>query len=205
MRSYRDACGIARALDVVGDRWALLVIRDLLLGPKRFTDLRAGLPGVSPDVLSQRLRELEDAELLTRRRLAPPAASQVYELTERGRALEPVLLELGRWGAAAPFPEDVIAFGPDSAMLALKTVFDPAAASGPSESYEFRFGEQHFHARVREGTLTITRGEADAPDAAIATDPGTLAMVLWRGGDQADLEITGDREAAGRFLALFRV
>ena len=196
MRSYRDACGIARALDVVGDRWALLVIRDLLLGPKRFTDLRAGLPGVSPDVLSQRLRELDGAGLLTRRRLAPPAASQVYELTERGRALEPTLLELGRWGTAAPFPEDVMIFGPDSAMLALKTVFDPAAATGPSESYEFRFGEEHFHARVRDGTLTITRGSAEAPDATIDTDPATLAAVLWRGQDS-------DEPAVARLRELF--
>jgi len=194
MRSYRDACGIARALDVVGDRWALLVIRDLLLGPKRFTDLRAGLPGVSPDVLSQRLRELDDAGLLTRRRLAPPAASQVYALTERGQALEPVLLELGRWGTAAPFPDDIIAFGPDSAMLALKTVFDPAAASGPAESYEFRFGEQHFHARVREGTLTITRGGAEAPDATVDTDPATLAAVLWRGQESDDPAVARLRE-----------
>jgi DNA-binding HxlR family transcriptional regulator len=196
MRSYRDACGIARALDVVGDRWALLVIRDLLLGPKRFTDLRAGLPGVSPDVLSQRLRELDDAGLLTRRRLAPPAASQVYELTERGRALEPVLLELGRWGTAAPVPDDIITFGPDSAMLALKTVFDPAAASGLSESYEFRFGEQHFHACVCEGTLTITRGTADAADATIDTDPATLAAVLWRGQES-------DEPAVARLRELF--
>jgi DNA-binding HxlR family transcriptional regulator len=196
MRSYRDACGIARALDVVGDRWALLVIRELLLGPKRFTDLRSGLPGVSPDVLSQRLRELDDAGLLTRRRLAPPAASQVYGLTERGQALEPVVLELGRWGTAVPFPDDIIAFGPDSAMLALKTVFDPAAASGPSESYEFRFGEQHFHARVREGTLTITRGGAEAPDATIDTDPATLAAMLWRGQES-------DEPAVARLRELF--
>src|SRR3954469_17730003 len=121
MRTYGDACGIARALDVIGDRWALLVIRNLVLGGKRFTDLRDGLPRVSPDVLSQRLRELEDAGLVTRRRLPPPAAAQGYELTARGQALEPVLLELGRWGSAAPFPEGDITFGPDAVMLALKT------------------------------------------------------------------------------------
>src|SRR5882762_9131790 len=103
-RTYGDACGIARALDVVGERWALLVVRELLLGPKRFTDLRAGLPNVSPDVLSQRLRELESAGLVRRRKLAPPAGSRVYDLTDRGHQLEPVVLALGRWGSTAPFP-----------------------------------------------------------------------------------------------------
>src|SRR6187401_1310870 len=103
-RTYGDRCGVARALDLVGERWALLVVRELLLGPKRFTDLRAGLPGLSPDVLSQRLRELEQAGILARRTLPPPAASQVYELTDRGHELRPVVLALGRWGSRAPFP-----------------------------------------------------------------------------------------------------
>src|SRR5215208_936562 len=103
-RTYGDPCGIARALDVVGERWALLVVRELLLGPKRFTDLRAGLAHVGPDMLSQRLRELEQAGVVRRRTLAPPAGSRVYELTERGLELEPVVLALGRWGSRAPFP-----------------------------------------------------------------------------------------------------
>src|ERR1700755_1009188 len=97
-RTYGDRCGVARALDAIGERWALLVIRELLLGPKRFTDLRAGLPHVGPDVLSQRLRAPEASGLVARRTLAAPAGSRVYELTERGRALEPVILELGRFG-----------------------------------------------------------------------------------------------------------
>src|ERR671916_3307645 len=104
MRTYGDLCGIARALDVVGERWAVLVVRELILGPKRFTDLRAGLPNVGPDVLAQRLRELEAAGVLRRRTLAPPAGSRVYEVTERGQELEPVLLGLGGWGSAAPVP-----------------------------------------------------------------------------------------------------
>src|SRR4051794_9419907 len=187
MRTYGDACGIARALDVVGDRWALLVVRDLLLGPKRFTDLRAGLPKVGPDVLAQRLRDLEGAGLVARRRLPAPAASRVYELTARGRALEPVLLELGRWGAGTPFPDGEITFGPDAAMLALKTMFDPRAARDVAVTYELRFGEERFHARVENGDLTIGRGGAEAPDATIETDPVTLAAVLWHGreGDPA--------------------
>ncbi|MBV9335437.1 MAG: helix-turn-helix transcriptional regulator, partial [Solirubrobacterales bacterium] len=106
-RTYGDACGIARALDVVGERWALLVVRELLLGPKRFTDLRAGLPHLSPDVLAQRLRELEQGGVVRRAKLPPPAGSRVYELTEWGRELEPVVLGLGLWGSSrAPFPSD---------------------------------------------------------------------------------------------------
>src|ERR1700741_2318374 len=98
-RTYGDPCGIARALDVVGERWALLVVRELLLGPKRFTDLRAGLSHVGPDVLSQRLPELGEACVVPRARPPPPAGSRVYELTERGKELEPVILGLGRWGS----------------------------------------------------------------------------------------------------------
>ncbi|HEX9520688.1 MAG TPA: helix-turn-helix domain-containing protein, partial [Streptosporangiaceae bacterium] len=101
-RSYDDPCGIARALDGVGDRWAILVIRELIFGPKRFLQLRSGLRSVSPNVLSQRLRDLEDAGIVRRGVLDPPASVAVYELTERGRALEPVLLELGRWGSRQP-------------------------------------------------------------------------------------------------------
>ena len=103
-RTYGDRCGVARALDIVGERWALLVVRELLLGPKRFTDLRAGLPHVGPDVLAQRLRDLEQSGIVRRGTLPPPAGSRIYELTERGRELEPVVIALGRFGSVAPFP-----------------------------------------------------------------------------------------------------
>src|SRR6478752_5733043 len=105
-RSYGEACRFAHALDLVGERWALLVVRELMLGPKRFTDLRAGLPQLSPDVLAQRLRELEQAGIVSRRKLAPPAGARIYELTERGRELEAVVIQLGRWGSSAPFPAE---------------------------------------------------------------------------------------------------
>src|SRR3954447_23862520 len=117
-RTYGDRCGIARALDAVGERWALLVVRELLLGPKRFTDLRAGLPGASPNVLAQRLRELEAAGVVERQTLPPPAAAQVYALTARGAALEPVILALGRWGAEAALPPDEVTMSVDSHVLA---------------------------------------------------------------------------------------
>jgi DNA-binding HxlR family transcriptional regulator len=210
-RTYGDRCGIARALDVVGERWALLVVRELLLGPKRFTDLRTGLPHVSPDVLAQRLRELEQDGVVRRRTLAPPAGSKVYELTDRGRGLEPVILALGRWGTSEPFPPGDARLGPDSAVIALLTVFNPAAADGLAATYELRFDDQVFRARVADGRIEFARGTAQDPDATIETNPATLAEVLWRGRRLADAEraddmaIEGNRRAVTRFLRLFRV
>jgi DNA-binding HxlR family transcriptional regulator len=208
-RSYGDRCGIARALDVVGERWALLVVRELLLGPKRFTDLRSGLPHLGPDVLSQRLRELEGSGIVRRRRLAPPAASRVYELTDRGYELEPVILALGRWGSRAPFPSQGEAFGAESAILALKTLFAPSAVGRSAASYELRLGEHRFHARVADRRLEISRGDADHPNAIIETDPATLASVLWHGRSVAEaqrsgnLKLQGSKSAAQRFFTLF--
>jgi len=208
-RTYADRCGIARALDLVGERWALLVVRELLLGPKRFTDLRRGMPALGPDVLSQRLRELERAGIVERRRLAPPAASRVYALTGRGRELEPVVLALGRWGSAAPLPGGEPAFGADSAMLALKTMFDPERARGLELELEFRLGPDRYRAAVSAGGLELERGEAEAPAATIATDPRTLAELAFRGADlereraKGSVELEGDAAGMSRFLALF--
>ena len=202
MRTYGDRCGIARALDLVGERWALLVVRELLLGPKRFTDLRAGLPNIGPDVLSQRLRELEERGVVRRDKLPPPAASQVYELTGWGRELEPIVLGLGRWGSQAPVPSADAPLGPDAAMLALKTMFEPA--DGFRARLEVRFGEHHYDVRVDGDELQIVRGSAEHPDATIATDPGTLATVLWHNGDAKSVTVDGDREVFRRFQDLFR-
>ncbi len=205
-RSYGDPCGIARALDVVGERWALLVVRELLLGPKRFTDLRAGLPHLSPDVLSQRLRELEQAGVLRRDKLPPPIGAQVYELTDRGRELEPIVLGLGRWGSRAPFPADHGELGVDAFVLALKTLYDPTGADGlAGSSFELRLGEHRFAARLADGHLDVARGAATEPVATITTDSGTLQQILWHGHPLTTeaLSIAGDREAAVRFLTLF--
>jgi DNA-binding HxlR family transcriptional regulator len=208
-RRYGDGCGVARALDVIGERWALLVVRELLLGPKRFTDLREGLPHVSPDVLSQRLRELERDGIVVRRKLPPPAGSRVYELTDRGLELEPVLLALGRWGSVAPFPPGEPGLGVDSAILALRTLFDPSAANGLSATYELRLADQPFHARVADGRLEVARASAEKPDATIETDTGTLSALLWHGRRlpealrSGDVEIEGSRPAVERFLRLF--
>jgi DNA-binding HxlR family transcriptional regulator len=202
-RTYGDRCGIARALDLVGERWALLIVRDLLLGPKRFTDLRAGLTGVSPDVLAQRLRELEEAEIVRKDKLPPPASTRVYELTERGQALERIVIELGRWGSKTPFPDADAPLSVDSAVIALKTVFDPSAADGLRETYELRLDDQPFRIRVADGALDVVRGQADDPAAVIATGPETLAAVLWHGAARSRLDVQGDKRAVGRFVSLF--
>ena len=209
-RTYGDRCGVARALDIVGERWALLVVRELLLGPKRFTDLRAGLPHVGPDVLAQRLRELEQSGIVRRATLPPPAGSRVYELTERGRGLEDVVVALGRFGSVAPFPPgDDAQIGVDAVVIALKSLFDPAAADGLTARYELRLGEQRIALDVADGRLGVQRGGSPAADAAIETDPATLATVLWHGRalDEArragDVTIEGDRRAVARLLRLF--
>lgn len=208
-RTYGDRCGIARALDLVGERWALLVVRELLLGPKRFTDLRAGLPHVSPDVLSQRLRDLEESGVVRRRTLAPPAGSRVYELTERGEELEPVLLALGRWGSAASFPPGDARLGVDSFVIALKTQFDPGATTGAAARYELHLDGQSFRVEVAGRRLEVSRAAAEHPDAVITGDPGALSAVLWHARDLEEAErsgaitITGSRRAATRFLRLF--
>jgi DNA-binding HxlR family transcriptional regulator len=201
MRSYGDRCGVARALDLVGERWALLVVRELLLGPKRFTDLRAGLPKVGPDMLSQRLRELEQAIVVRRRTLPPPAGSRVYELTERGRELEPVVLALGRWGSRAPFPGAGARLGVDSFVLALKTLFEPG--DGLEATVQLRVAGQPFRARVAGGRFEVERGEAERPDATIAGHPGPLAAWLWHDGPDDAVRIEGDRAVAARFLERF--
>jgi DNA-binding HxlR family transcriptional regulator len=193
-RTYSDRCGIARALDAVGDRWALLVVRELLLGPKRFTDLRAGLPRVSPDVLAQRLRELEEHGVVRRDHLPPPAASRVYELTDRGRELKAVVLALGRWGSREPANDGPL--GPDAAVIALMTMF----AGDLEGEYELRLDGHVFALRAADGRLDAARGAATDPAAVIEGRPGALASVLWHGADTGQLTITGD---ARRFLRAF--
>ena len=209
-RSYGEACRFAYALDLVGERWALLVVRELLLGPKRFTDLRRGLPHASPNILSERLRELEQAGVVHRRKLPPPAASQVYELTEWGAELEPIVTELGAWGARSPVPPEHREIGPDSIVLALRSLFDAKAAAGLEASYELAIGEERFRVDVAAGELSLSRTEVEGPAARIEVDEaGTLAAVLTGQLPLDDAlasgaaKIDGPKKEARRFLALF--
>jgi DNA-binding HxlR family transcriptional regulator len=210
-RKYEDGCAIAQALDVIGERWALLVVRELVLGPKRFTDLLAGLHGVSSDVLTQRLRDLSDAGVVHRRRLGPPAAAWVYELTEWGAELEDIILELAEWVHKSPLMRYDLPLGPDSLMLSLKTRFHPSAAEGMAGSIGLSFGDAHFGIRIADGHLEIARGDADNPDLTLDTDVATLLSLLNPDGSLDDavssgrLRLTGDRAVADRFVRLFPV
>jgi DNA-binding HxlR family transcriptional regulator len=210
MRTYGDGCAIAQALDVVGERWALLVVRELLLGPKRYTDLRRGLPNASPNVLSQRLAELEGAGVIRRRKLPPPAGARVYELTEWGRELEDTVMSLGRWAARSPLPPSHAPIrSADSVILALRARFDSRASHGLRADYELRLGEDRFRIEVADDQLEVARGEAHQADATIDTDTDTIAAVLWGGRSLADAQrsgamtIEGDKATVERFVQLF--
>jgi DNA-binding HxlR family transcriptional regulator/putative sterol carrier protein len=208
-RSYDDGCAAAHALDLIGERWALLVVRELVLGPKRFTDLRAGLPGISPNVLTQRLEELERTSVVRRRKLSPPAGAWVYELTDWGLELEPAIMALGRWAARSPhFPQGA-SIGVDALMLSFRTMFDSKAAAGLEASIELRLGEDRFHAEVARGRLELARGSAHQPDAILSAGPDTLAALVYGGRKLAealrsgDVKVEGDKSSVKRFLALF--
>jgi DNA-binding HxlR family transcriptional regulator len=175
--AYFDGCPSAHALDLIGDRWALLVVRELLLGPKRFTDLRRGLPRISRNVLSQRLDDLEVAGVLVRRTLPPPAPAVVYELTERGLELESVLNAIGRWGARSPLLPDSDRLGVDTFVLGLRSRYDPQAAEGLNARYELRIEQEAFEFQIQDGQLTVRRGASPQPDMIIAVIPAAMATV----------------------------
>lgn len=209
-RSYGEACRFAYALDLVGERWALLIVRELLLGPKRFTDLRAGLPHASTNILSDRLRELEHNAIVRHRKLPPPAASSVYELTEWGRELEPIVTQLGAWGARSPLPPDSQAIGPDSIVLALRSLFDAETAGDLSATYGLRIGEDRFRVEIASGKLALERGVAEGADVTLTfPDAPTMATVLTgqlpfeEAFASGVLQITGAKQGAKRFLRLF--
>ncbi|MFC3079744.1 winged helix-turn-helix transcriptional regulator [Phenylobacterium terrae] len=210
-RRYDDACATAHALDLIGERWAMLVMRELMLGPRRFSDLRASLTGLSANVLTQRLEGLEAAGIVRRRRLPPPASVQVYELTEWGLEAEPVLLALGRWGVRSPRHDPKLPFSPVALMLSFRAKFDPARARGLAVEIAFRFGEEAFRVAVKDGVLTTERGDAPAPDVELAGSPSAVAAVVYGKAPlealegQGALSVTGDRAAFLRLADLYEM
>lgn len=205
IRTYGEACAAAHALDLVGERWALLVVRELIFGPKRFSDLRAGLPHIGPNRLTERLRSLEAAGIVTKRRLGPPVGSAVYALTDWGQRLEPVLVELGRWGRHSPSRDLDAHLSVDALMLALRGDFSPDLGRDLTAGWTLRFGTDTFAVRAAGGRLDIHRGEAAHPDATVTTDVPTFTAVLTRRRTLDDaiatgaLTVTGD---AGTLRAL---
>jgi DNA-binding HxlR family transcriptional regulator len=194
-RSYGQFCGLARALDLVGERWALLLVRDLLVSPKRFTDLRRGLPKIPSNILSTRLRELEDAGVVRRRALPRPDSGVVYELTEYGEQLDEIVLRLGTWGAAKlgdPRPGEVVT--PDAMVIAIRSMFRPAAAAGVHRSYQVELGPVVFHACVEDGSVRSGVGPIADPDLVIAGGPGIRALFAG--------EVTADEAVAAGLVTI---
>jgi len=209
-RSYNQFCGLAYALDVIGERWTLLILRELMAGPRRFKDLMDGLPGVSTNLLSERLKHLEQQRVLHRRVLPPPAGSTVYELTPLGLALEPTLLELGKWGSqfVPSSPEGVSVLHLVSYALTHKTFFRPDEAQGFCETYELHIGEEVLQVQIQDGEIYVQQGEALQADAVFYTDmPSYLGLLT--GGIKPDealaaglVCVKGDPDALKRLLML---
>lgn len=205
---YGDACGTAFGMEVIGERWSLLVVRELMLGPRRFSDLRASLPGISAKVLTERLGTLEAMGVLVKRKLPPPAAAQVYELTEWGYAAEPMIQEIGRWAAMSSQHDPTLPLSPVSFMLSLRTMFDPEKARGQSSRIGFRFPDAEFVATLANGKLVATREEPLDCDALfIAPAAPSLAVMFYVGLAAGEVGVTveGDPAAADRFMAIFEL
>jgi DNA-binding HxlR family transcriptional regulator len=208
-RHYDDACAVAHGLDLVGERWALLVIRELMLGPKRFSDLRADLPGISANILTQRLDGLEAAGVVIRRKLPPPAAAQVYELSAWGYECEPVLQAFGRWAARSPAHDPSLPLSAVSLFLSFRTMLDPGRARRLNARIGFRLGASTYLVRVKDGDIAVTRGGIDRADAVFIGEAPAIAAAVYGGqplktlAAQGRLMVEGDRKLAERFLTLF--
>lgn len=212
-KSYNQLCGVAYALDVIGERWTILIIRELMPGPRRFTDLMDGLPGISTNLLSCRLKRLEEQGIIVRRTLPPPAGSTVYELTPVGLGLEDTLLELGRWGSqfvpAVPQGDVLLHLG--SYALTLKTFFRAEQAQGLDETYELHVDEERLVVHIHDGKIDVRQGLAEKPEMVLRTDMrtymGLLRGMLSPSAAQAQglLEVEGDATALERFLTLCEV
>jgi DNA-binding HxlR family transcriptional regulator len=193
-RQYEDGCAFAQGLDLVGERWALLVIRELVYGPKRFTDLKQGLAGIATNVLTQRLTDLEAAGIVMRRDLPPPARTQVYDLTDWGRELKPVFAVMGKWAARSPHLRFDWPLTTNASLLSLGATF--------------RFAGETFRASVGGGALTVDPGPHPAPQAVVDGDPNLFLPVLYAGQSideaiAAGLRVMGDRAVLERFAGLF--
>jgi len=202
-RWYEDACGVAHALELIGERWAPLVLRELMFGPRRFSDLRADLPGISANVLTQRLAELEQRGLVRRRKLPPPASVQVYEATPWGLEAAPVFRIMGRWAVRSPRHNPGLFVSAVSIMMSMQTMFDADRAGDLKGRIGFRLGKDAFVARVRKGRIKVERGDPAEADVVFNGAPGQLAGVLYGGAPLDTIGIEGDFALARRFVTLF--
>lgn len=207
-KPYEDGCAAAHALDLIGERWALLVVRELIPGPLRFSDLRAALPGISANILARRLVELEAAGIIRRRRLPPPASVHVYEATGWGQDLRPIIMELGRWAARSPGLSGAHPMSVASLTMSFATMFDAGRAGGLDLRVALDLGERPHQARVAGGRLAISAGAAEDADVRVTGDPTVLAGVVYGGvpleaAECEGLLVEGDRDALEAFARCF--
>jgi DNA-binding HxlR family transcriptional regulator len=196
-------------MELIGERWSLLIVRELMLGGRRFSDLRASLPGISAKVLTERLAGLERAGVVVRRRLPPPAATQVYELTEWGYEAEPIVQSLGRWATRSPGHDPTLPLSGTSLMLSFRTMFDAERAKGMAARLGFRIGAESFVVTLADGHIEAVRGETTGADLVIEGSAPAIAGFIYGSVPLVALEaegalsVTGDRALADRFAALF--
>ncbi|MBY8822043.1 winged helix-turn-helix transcriptional regulator [Sphingomonas colocasiae] len=210
-RRYDDACAATHGMDIIGERWALPVMRELMLGPRRFSELRKSLPAISANVLTQRLTGLEEAGIVTRSKLPPPISVQVYGLTPWGQEAGPVFQALGRWAARSPRHDPTRPFSAVSLMLSLRTMIDPARARGLTMRIGFHLGEEAFFLTIDDGAVAIGRGAVERPDLVMTGVPSGVAAAVYAGVPLDDLArdgllaVEGDRALAAHFATLFPI
>ena len=202
-RRYDDACGLAHALELVGERWAMLVLRELAYGPRRFSELRSDLQGISANVLTQRLTELEARGLVRRAKLPPPASVQVYEATEWGLEVVPVIASLGRWAARSPLHDPTLPMSHVALLMSLQTLLSSSLADGITARFGFRLGDASYVATVDGGHLEVERGEIERCDVVFTGPPSAVAAVIHGGAPLETIDVKGDMELAKRFTTLF--
>ena len=202
-RRFDDACGLAHAMELLGERWAMLVLRELAYGPRRFSELKADLQGISANVLTQRLTELEQRGLVRKIKLPPPASVQVYEATEWGLEAVPVIASLGRWAARSPLHDPTLPMSHVSVLMSMQTLISPQRAEGMSARIGFRLGDATYVAHVHDGRFDVARCEADDCDVTFIGSPTDLAAVIHGGAPFETIKVEGDLALAQRFRTLF--
>lgn len=202
-RRYEDACGLAHALDLIGERWAMLVLRELAYGPRRFSGLKRDLTGISANVLTQRLTELEARGLVRKTKLPPPASVQVYEATQWGLEAVPVIANLGRWAARSPSHDPTLPMSHVSLLMSLQTLISPDRAGGFNVCVGFRLGDASYVATVRDGRLDVERREPNDCAVTFAGTPTAVAGVIHGGAPFETVNVEGDLDLARRFVTLF--
>jgi DNA-binding HxlR family transcriptional regulator len=190
-------------MELLGERWAMLVLRELAYGPRRFSELKADLVGISANVLSQRLNELEARGLVRKAKLPPPASVQVYEATDWGLEVVPLIASLGRWAARSPWHDPTLQMSHVSVMMSLQTLISPALAEGLNARIGFKFGETSYVATVRDGRLDVSRGVVEDCAVVFTGSPSAVAAVIHGGAPFELIQVEGDMALANRFVKLF--